>query len=511
MNARSDVKRETTTPPSPQISRRQLLRNAAIGGAGIAGVSLAGYFVDSLLHSSPSSSVPNVVLRWDNAAIQAISKVRMGPPMVARALAVLHTCMYDAWTVYHPVAIPVCHTGIPKASGHHDDAVKAKAISYAAYQALLNLFPTQESVFTRLMADLGYDPTNATTDIATMAGVGNVCAQAVVAFRYADGANQQNGYKDTTGFPDPYGDYPAMPQPINTPDTINDPNHWQPLRIADGHGGSVVQTYIAPHWGLVIPFALTSGKHLRPSTGPAVVTDPLYAVQAQEIVNFSGGLTDEHKVIALYWKDGPFSAQPPGHWCLFGQYVSLRDHHSLDDDVFMFFALANAMLDASIACWDTKRFYCSVRPITAIHYLYAGKQILAFAGQCEKASNIPGESWQPYQPDTVVTPSFPEYFSGHSTFSAAGAEILKRFTGSDAFGNSAVFKAGGSDVEPDCVPAHDVKLSWATFSDAADQAGISRRYGGIHFSQGDYDGRAAGRQVGTIVWAKAQAYLNGMV
>jgi hypothetical protein len=64
-------------------------------------------------------------------------------------------------------------------------------------------------------------------------------------------------------------------------------------------------------------------------------------------------------------------------------------------------------------------------------------------------------------------------------------------------------------VEPGAVPATDVTLSWATFSDAADQAGISRRYGGIHFVQGDLRGRSGGRLVGAQVWAKALTYFNG--
>ena len=259
------------------------------------------------------------------------------------------------------------------------------------------------------------------------------------------------------------------------------------------------------------PFALTSGKQFRPSTGPATVEEPLYTIQAQELVTLSGRLTDAQKVIALYWKDGPFSVQPPGHWCLFAQQVALRDHHSLDEDVRLFFILTNALLDASIACWDAKRYYHSVRPITAIRYLYANTPIFAFAGPCVPPRSIAGATWLPYQPDTVVTPAFPEYVSGHSTFSAAGAEILRRFTGSDRFDYAATFPAGSSDVEPHCAPTKPITLHWATFSEAADQAGLSRRYGGIHFQQGDYDGRALGRKVGALVWEKAQTYFRGTI
>jgi hypothetical protein len=122
---------------------------------------------------------------------------------------------------------------------------------------------------------------------------------------------------------------------------------------------------------------------------------------------------------------------------------------------------------------------------------------------------IDGRDWAPYQPATFLTPPFPEYISGHSGFSAAGAEVLLRFTGSDDFGGTVTLPAGSSRVEPGVTPAADVTLSWATFSEAADEAGMSRRYGGIHFEQGDLRARVLGRLVGGVVWAKAQSYING--
>ncbi|GAA3141917.1 MULTISPECIES: hypothetical protein [Nonomuraea] len=98
---------------------------------------------------------------------------------------------------------------------------------------------------------------------------------------------------------------------------------------------------------------------------------------------------------------------------------------------------------------------------------------------------------------------------GHSTFSAAAAEALKRFAGSDAFGGRAVVAAGASLVEPGVTPASDVTLRWSTFSAAAEEAGLSRRYGGIHFRAGDVEGRALGRALGAAVWERAQAHWTG--
>jgi hypothetical protein len=98
--------------------------------------------------------------------------------------------------------------------------------------------------------------------------------------------------------------------------------------------------------------------------------------------------------------------------------------------------------------------------------------------------------------------------SGHSTFSAAAAEVLASFTGSRRFGLSVTIPAGSSMIEPG-VPSRPVTLTFPTFDDAADQAGRSCRYGGIHFEAGDLDGRRLGRRVGANAWAKASGYFDG--
>lgn len=227
-------------------------------------------------------------------------------------------------------------------------------------------------------------------------------------------------------------------------------------------------------------------------------------------MELSASLTDEHKMMIEYWADGPTSETPPGHWCLFAQFVSVRDHHGIDDDVKMFFALSNALLDAGIASWDAKRAYDSVRSITAIHFLFAGEEVHAWGGRFRGTQVVRAEDWTPYQPQVMaMTPPFPEFISGHSTFSTAAAEVLKRFTGSDAFGDSFTFEKGSSKFEYGLTPRARLTLSWPTFTAAADQAGMSRRYCGIHFADGDLYGRATGRKVGQRAWQKAQALFDG--
>ncbi|MBI3721980.1 MAG: vanadium-dependent haloperoxidase, partial [Fimbriimonas ginsengisoli] len=173
----------------------------------------------------------------------------------------------------------------------------------------------------------------------------------------------------------------------------------------------------------------------------------------------------------------------------------------------MFFLVGNALMDAGITCWDSKRAYDSSRPWTAVHDLFVGQVILGWGGSGVGTVPMLGENWRPYQPLSFITPPFPEHVSGHSTFSAAAAEVLKGFTGSDAFGGSLLVPAGAITYDAGA-PSVDVLLSWPTFTDAAEQAGMSRLFGGIHYMAANLEGQALGRQVGQAVLAKAELYFN---
>ena len=179
------------------------------------------------------------------------------------------------------------------------------------------------------------------------------------------------------------------------------------------------------------------------------------------------------------------------------------------EDTKLFFALTNAIFDAGIVALDAKHAFDSVRPITAVPYLLHGQQIRAWGGPGKGTVTMDARFWIPYQPSTFPTPPFPEYVSGHSAFSAAVATILRLVTGSDLFGASVTFPAGSSKIEPGVTPSAPVALPWRTFTDAANEAGISRRYGGIHFRAGDLMGRAVGRIVAYQAWIKAQNLWNG--
>jgi hypothetical protein len=497
------------------VSRRRFLVAAGAGAASLAFPKL----VSSARGVPPGGSV---VFRWNEAFLQGVRNAKLGPPMVARALAIAHTCIYDAWAAYDNKAVGTRLGGSLRRSAEERTLANTnQAISFAAYRAAVDLFPgSASSVFDPLMLSLGYDPADRSTDTSTPNGIGNVATQAVLELHRRDGANQLGdepggvagvSYSDYTG-------YVAANEPMDIrvpfdPATVHDPGVWQPLRYLDGTGTLVTPGFVGAQWQHVTTFAVRPGS-LRSFTGPARYGSPEYRAQAEALLDLSAGLTDEQKMIAEYWADGPGSELPPGHWNLFAQYVSRRDHHGdhehgLERDVKLFFALTNAVSDGGCCAWDNKRAFNSVRPITAIRTLFGGQMVRAWAGPYQGTKLIDGAIWFPYQPTTFPTPPFPEYSSGHSNFSAAGAEILKRFTHSDRFGASVTLPRGSSRVEPGAVPSSDITLSWSTFSGAADQAGISRRYGGIHFEQGDLDARATGRIAARLVWERARDYWEG--
>ena len=499
------------------LSRREFLVRAGAGAAALFVPSIQPMSLSRLLgevvRPSPHAD-DSVVVRWNEAALQGVRESKLGPPMVARALAIVNTAAFDAWAAYDHRAVGTClGPALRRAPRERTLANKEIAVSYAAYRAAVDLFPgSTTTVFDPLMRNLGLDPNNRNTDLTSPVGVGNVAAAALLDFRHSDGANQLGGYSDYTGYNSP-NDPMDIRLPFE-PKGVHDPNAWQPLRYADKSGSTVTPNFVGAHWQHVTPFALSSSSQLRSTTGPARFGSFEYLAQARALVELSGGLTDEHKMIAEYWADGPNSELPPGHWDLFAQFVARRDNHGdgergVDADIKLFFALTNAIFDASVCCWDNKRVFASVRPITAIRYLFIGQRVRAWGGPYRDTQFIDGATWFPYEPTWFPTPPFPEYSSGHSTFSAAGAEVLRLFTQSDRFGLSATFPAGTSKIEPGTVPASDLTLSWATFSEAADQAGMSRRYGGIHFEQADLDARNAGRLVARQAWAKAQSYFAG--
>jgi hypothetical protein len=276
---------------------------------------------------------------------------------------------------------------------------------------------------------------------------------------------------------------------------------------------------------------------------------------------------DYGRAIAEFWADGPESETPPGHWNTLANYVS--DHpdtvkrfkgegepwDDLEWDVKLYFALNAALHDAAIAAWGCKRVYDYIRPISAIrhlsgtggfpevpglieritsessapgerhaHLIDAGASIgdtaiYAWGGEPSDPNTeytgsqwILGEDWLPYQRDTFVTPAFAGYVSGHSAFSRAAAEVLTYFTGTPYFpGGLGVHHVPQGSFEFEYGPSSDLTLQWATYYDAADEAGLSRLYGGIHVPVDDGPGRIMGSAAGGQAMARAEQYYDGTI
>ena len=434
-----------------------------------------------------SSPNDNVILKWNDQALAAIRTIAPPPPVSARALAIMNTSMYNAWTAYDATAVPTQRAGwARRPAAEHLLEYKSMAISFAAHRALTNLFPTLETpergqLFTSFLTSLGYtsSPTGQPDDPAT---IGVQAADAVIAARAGDRSNQAGGYADTTGY-----------TPTNPPGPLS----WQPLPG---------QSFAVPHWQQVTPFALSSASQFLPPGPTLKKSDGSYDKAIKDMISYSAKLDDQTKARAEYWADGPKSEQPPGHWMMFAGAISRKNGQSIDQDAKLNFAVSNALLDAGIAAWHAKRRYDFIRPVTAVRTTQAGKTIKAWAGPGQGTKVIAAEQFRSYIP----TPPFPDYVSGHSTFSAAAAQVIRSFTGSDTLNLTSTFAAGSSFVEPGTVPAAPVHLGWSTFSAAAGEAGLSREYGGIHFRDADAHGLNLGRAIGTNTWNKANTYFRGI-
>jgi hypothetical protein len=511
-----------------------------------------------------SRSTDNVILKWNE---QLLSTIRAypgptGPTITARALGVLHSATYDAWAAYDPTAIGTRPDGPPQqASGADTPANRDKAISYAAYRVLLDLFPptlfpnkgaytTPDVLLSSQLYDPNYSTVASTTDTAAdPAAVGNLAAKAVLDFRrgpiapdartnFGDGANQLGD--DPAGTPGVRYSDTTVPHYITTVQNkwnsspLPQPRHWQQLCVLTLAGVAAnqppirdpslpcpdatpplnyaLQQPLGPHWENVVPFGpLKKSNHypeLFQLPGP-----PNDNTDVATALSDTSNLSDAQKVKAEYWADGPGSVFPPGHMFLFAQALSRMRENTLEQDVKLFFILGNAMLDASISAWAAKYQYDFWRPTTAIREVYKGKLVVSWRGPGKGFGKVLGQNWMPYQQLNVVTPPFPEYVSGHSTFSAAGRTVLTMMYGNnDAFGAKVTIPARSSAIEPGVTPAKDMVLSWKTLTEAADEAGMSRRYGGIHFYSGDQQGRALGRLIGynDTNWAR-DYYFKGSV
>ena len=248
-----------------------------------------------------------------------------------------------------------------------------------------------------------------------------------------------------------------------TPST--DPGHWAPTNLV-----RLQQTPLLPNWGSNRPFAMPAGTTCPLPAPVEYSEDPASAfyAQAQEVVDIKAALTPEQTEIARFWADDAMlSMTPPGHWIAIAMQVMDRDASPLDVKAEVLARLGIAMADGFIGCWQAKYDFNAIRPLTYIRQMIDPK-------------------W-----DALLnTPPFPEYPSGHSVQSAAAATVLTAYFGDD-YGFE---DASRSD---DGLPPRSFPSFWA----AADEAGLSRLYGGIHFRAAIDQGQLQGRCIGAFAAA----------
>lgn len=449
----------------------------------------------------------NIAYQWSEMAITATAndtdKFKPRPTITSRYLGLIFVSIFDAWSRYDEKAIPVYLDGVERRPSEEQTLEnKEIAISYAAYRAMNEYYYSDQELFTDFMVKLGLDPNNESLDPTTAEGIGNLAAKAVIEARKGDGANQYGEEEGSNG--EPYFDYTGY-EPINPVDKNIDPNRWQPKYFSDGKGGKFAPGCLTPFWDKVKPVTLKSGDQFRPGPPPKIGSKQLEE-EVKEVIEMQANLTDEQKALVEFMRDGPQSVQQAGHWLKFAQEVSLRDNHTLDEDVKMFFYNQVVAMDAFIASWDSKMYYDFARPYALVHKYYDQQKIKAWGGVGKGMMEMDGNQWRPYSPDTFLCPPFPSYTSGHSTISGGCAEALKLWTGSDEFGSEVEIVAGYL-TEPNNL-GDTVTLKFPTFTKTAEMAGISRVLGGYHIQSDNVAGLELGRDVAHEAWKFYQSHIG---
>jgi hypothetical protein len=380
----------------------------------------------------------DVVTDWNNAALDAIRADKTPPPKASRALAILHASMFDAVNgISRRCESYLVHSALPAS------ASQEAAASAAGHRVLLALYPAAEAncdtLYKNTLAAIPDGPRK-------NAGIawGESVATRILQDRATDGSNA------------------IVPSPARS-----GPGCWVPTPPA--YAG-----YLLPQWGLLKPFCMTSCTQFRPP-GPPALSSAKYAADYNEILALGAASnstrTADQTEIALFWADGAGTETPPGHWNSIAQQVGTALGNTLEDNARLFALLNLAMADAAICAWDAKYTFDFWRPVTAIRN----------GDRDENPATTADPTWNSF----IITPPFPDYVSGHSTFSGAAATVLAMFYGTDDIPFTT-----GSDFLP------GVSRSFSRFSVAAEEAALSRLYGGIHFRSANDDGLHAGLHIG---------------
>jgi hypothetical protein len=378
------------------------------------------------------------------------------PPVQARAFGYMGLALYEAVIqgmpdhqsvasqLYGVGALPQANVGIP-----YNWALVANA---ALAEVMRGLWGDQTNQAASNIADL--NSLEASLAAQYGAGVppgiaklsidfGRSVGAAVFATSRDDGADRSYN----TNFPTSY-----------TPPT--GPAFWVPF--------PTTQVAMQPFWAIrVRPFALSDAAECNPGPPPSYSEDPNSAFYGEANTDYtvSRNLTPDQITIARYWADGPGTISGPGHSLAIVGEIVTQQGANLAQAAEAYARAGIADADALTAIWQAKYQYNLLRPVTYIR-------------------RVIDPSWSPLLP----TPPFPEYVSAHSGQSAAVALTLEAL-----FGDNVSFVDHAHDLDG------FTARSFNTIFAAAEEAGISRIYAGIHFPSGNLNGRALGRCVAARV------------
>jgi hypothetical protein len=423
----------------------------------------------------------------------------------------LTNAWFDATAPYHPTAVGVySRLGRRPASESETNANMNVAILYASYHALNSLAPQHAADWDNLMLGLGLDPNDDHEGTEDAIGIGNAAGKALVEVRENDGFNQLGFEGGRKYNPRPYADYTGY-RPVNDAYELKHPSRWQPSINSSPYGITRIQHYVTPQYALTLPysyedptiFSTPFPKKSDPKTKKPKGGSPhlaAYRAQADEVLAISANLTDEQKMKAELFDD---KIRSLGFSTLF---ISTVSGHSLLDFVHYDFVVNAAAFDTGIAVWQEKTKHDTVRPFSAITWLYGDSEVTAWGGPGQGTVNdLPASQWRPY----LVTADHPEYPSGSSAFCAAHAQASRLFFDSDDLGWTIPTPAGSSIVEPGVTPATDINLHFETWSQFEEDCGYSRMWGGVHFEDSVLVSFDLGTEIGSLAYDFVKDHIDG--
>jgi hypothetical protein len=421
--------------------------------------------------------------------------------LVLRYTAMISNSWFDAVSPYHPTQVGI-YSQISERRTELNNHDKNVSVLYASYRVLSSLAPHRQAQWDAMLTNVGLDPTNDTMDPTNPIGIGNIAGKSVANARLHDGMNQLGDEGGIKYNRKPYRDYTGY-VPVNTYYELNDPSRWQPAEGTNGFGKFNVQQFVTPQMGRTKAYSFKNAARFNiPAPWKSNPRNwSAYKAQADEVLNISANLTDEQKLIAELFD---YKLRSLG---FSGQFAAKSHNLPYIETVQMEFLANSTVFDTSIAVWEQKVKYDTMRPWTAINFIYGDKPVTAWGGPGKgTVQNIPGNQWRSYLP----VADHAEYPSGSAAFCAAHTYVLSKFFNSDQLGWSVPISKGSSTYEKGFTPQNDTTLYFPTWSDLKEKCGNSRLYAGVHFRDSIDAGFSIGDRVGVRSYNFIKSHINGM-